>query len=99
MSNDQKQPEGAKPTAVLVSVQLAQVSDQDFQASLAELGRLVHTLGFEVIGTVTQKRKAPATGTVVGEGKLKELAGWTGGTGVVASLAPKAGKKNFGVEE
>jgi GTP-binding protein HflX len=50
---------------------------------MAELGRLVHTLGHEVVGEVTQRREGLAPGAVLGEGKLEELAGWTGGTGIV----------------
>jgi len=72
--------------AVLVSIQTPDVSNEDFQASLEELKRLVHTLGFEVIGTLTQKRASPSPATAIGGGKLKELAAWTGGTGKV--LAP-----------
>jgi GTP-binding protein HflX len=79
--------------AVLVGVQLPDVSEAEHAGSLAELGRLVTTLGFEVIGTVSQKRKAPVTATVIGEGKLRELARITGGTGVVAARAPVKKRK------
>ncbi len=57
-------------------------------ASLGELGRLVKTLGYEVIGTVSQKRDDIGGGTVLGKGRLEELAAITGGTGVVESMAP-----------
>lgn len=69
--------------AVLVGVQLPGVSPADHQASLAELGRLAHTLGYLVVGEVSQRRDGLASGTVVGEGKLAELAAWTGGKGSV----------------
>lgn len=82
-----------KPRAVLVGVQLPQVSDVDHQADLAELGRLVHTLGFEVVGTVTQKRAGLAAGTVLGQGKLKELAQLTGGTGEIPTGAQERRSK------
>jgi GTPase len=78
----------ATPRAVLVGVQLKGVSDEVHAADLAELARLVHTLGFDVVGTVTQKRDALAAGTVVGEGKLKELAALTGGSGLIPTGAP-----------
>lgn len=78
----------ALPRAILVGVQLPGVSDEEHRADLAELGRLVHTLGFEVVGTVSQKRDSLHAGTVLGEGKLKELAAFTGGTGVVPTSAP-----------
>ncbi len=77
-----------RPAAVLVAVQLPGVSDADHAADLAELGRLVTTLGHEVIATLSQKRGALAAAAVLGEGKLKQLAQLTGGSGVVPSAAP-----------
>ena len=76
------------PRVVLVGVQLPAVSDLDHAGDLAELGRLVHTLGYEVVATITQKRHGLRSGTVLGEGKLRELAKLTGGTGLIASSAP-----------
>lgn len=67
--------------AVLVGVQLPGVDPLDHVASLAELGRLVHTLGYEVVGEVSQRRDGLAPGVVLGDGKLRELAEWTAGTG------------------
>lgn len=69
--------------AFLVGVQLSRVSDEDMKASLAELARLVTTLGYNVIGETSQKRQSEKKATVFGDGKLKEIASWTGGTGVV----------------
>jgi len=83
----------ARPTAVLVSVQLPGVGDTDHAADLAELGRLVHTLGYDVVATVSQRRTALAASAVLGEGKLKELAAITGGEGVVPSGAPEVKNK------
>jgi GTP-binding protein HflX len=77
------QPSFDKKTAVLVSVQLPDVSDLEHQSSLAELSRLVHTLGLNVVATVSQKRKSVAAASVVGQGKLLEISRWTGGSGVV----------------
>lgn len=77
----------ARPLAVLVGVQLPGVSDVDHAGDLAELGRLVHTLGFDVVATVSQRRDALAAAAVLGEGKLKELAALTGGDGVIPSGA------------
>ncbi len=73
--------------AVLVSVQLPGVSDEDHASDLAELGRLVTTLGYDVRATVSQKRDGLAAAAVLGEGKLKELADLTGGKGVVPTGA------------
>lgn len=75
--------------ALLVGVQLPKVSDSELNSSLDELARLVTTLGYEVIGRTSQKRKSDRTATIVGDGKLKELALWTGGTGVVGPLVVK----------
>ena len=59
--------------AAVVAIQLPDVDDDAFAASLAELGRLGRTLGVEVVATLTQKRRALDPGTVVGSGKLEEL--------------------------
>jgi GTP-binding protein HflX len=83
----------ARPRAVLVSVQLPGVTDADHESDLAELGRLVHTLGFDVAGVVSQRRESLSAAAVVGEGKLKELAELTGGTGVVPSGAREVKSK------
>ena len=79
--------------AVLVDVQLPGVTDEDQAADLAELGRLVQTLGYEVVATVTQRRDALAAAAVLGEGKLKELAAITGGKGIVPTGAPEVKTK------
>jgi GTP-binding protein HflX len=75
------------PRAILVGIQLPGVDDLAHAASIEELGRLVKTLGYEVVGTVSQKRDKIAGGTVLGKGRLEELAAITGGTGVVGSMA------------
>src|SRR3569623_1003764 len=78
-------PEGERPPSVVVAVQLPGVTDEDRSASIAELERLAKTLGLDPIGRVIQRRGRLASGVVLGEGKLKELADWTGGTGEVAA--------------
>ena len=80
--------EAPQSRAVLVGVQLAGVTDAEQRSSLTELKRLCETLGFEVVGEVTQKRQGLGAATLLGEGKLAELAGWTGGTGVVRKGPP-----------
>ena len=72
-----------RPRAVLLGVQLQSVEDAQFESTLHELARLAKTLGMQVVGRVTQKRARLEPGAVVGEGKLKELADWTGGSGRV----------------
>jgi GTP-binding protein HflX len=75
------------PRAILVGIQVPGVDDVAHAASLEELGRLVKTLGYEVVGTISQKRDEVGGGTVLGKGRLAELAAITGGTGVVGSMA------------
>jgi len=79
-----------RPRAVLLGVQLPGVEERELASSLDELARLAKTLGFAVVGRVTQRRSRLDPGAVVGSGKLKELAEWTGGTGVVPVGPPKA---------
>ena len=62
-----------RPRAIALGVQLQGVSDEEQASSLAELSRLAKTLGYDVVGRVTQKRQALAPGAVVGEGKLEDL--------------------------
>src|ERR1700738_1058537 len=75
------------PRAILVGVQVAGVDDVAHAASIEELGLLVKTLGCEVVGTISQKRDEMDGATVLGKGRLEELAAITGGTGVVGSTA------------
>jgi GTP-binding protein HflX len=76
------------PLAVLVGIQTPDVDDAAHEASIEELGRLVKTLGYEVVGTLSQKRDGTGAALLLGSGKLAELAALTGGTGVVGSMAP-----------
>lgn len=66
-----------------MAIQLPRVTNQEVQSSLQELERLVTTLGYKSVGQVIQKRASARQLKVLGEGKLKELAGWTGGPGVI----------------
>jgi GTP-binding protein HflX len=81
------------PRAVLVGIQTPDVDDIAHDASLEELGRLVKTLGYEVAGTLSQKREGTGAALLLGSGKLAELAALTGGTGVVGSMAPPSTSK------
>ncbi|HEU5061161.1 MAG TPA: GTPase HflX [Kofleriaceae bacterium] len=82
-----------RPRAVVVGVQLPGVNDREHESSLAELERLAATLGLDVIGRVTQRRQSLAAGKVLGDGKLIELARWTGGSGVVEPYQKPGSKK------
>jgi GTP-binding protein HflX len=81
------------PRAILVGIQMPEVDDVAHQASLEELGRLVKTLGYEVVGTVSQRREGTGAASLLGSGKLAELAALTGGTGQVGSMAPPSRSK------
>lgn len=72
--------------AVLVGVQLPKITTQELEGSLQELSRLVKTLGYNVVGQVTQKRSSNRSTLILGRGKMRELAEWTGGPGEIASL-------------
>lgn len=75
--------------AVLVGIQLPKISSFELQASLDELTRLVTTLGYSVIGQVTQKRTSDRSASILGDGKLKELAQWTDGSGKIAAVVER----------
>jgi GTPase len=78
-----RESEGPPPRAVLLAVQLPGVSDDAFESSLTELSRLGRTLGLQVVARVTQRRGSLASASVVGAGKLRELASHTGGSGEI----------------
>lgn len=89
--------EAERPNAVVLAVQLPDVDDAAFQASLIELERLADTLGLTVVGRVTQKRHGLAAATVVGVGKLKHLGTFTGGSGVLQPYAPPGKRSKHAV--
>jgi GTP-binding protein HflX len=74
--------------AVLVGVQLPALSEQQVSSSLDELARLCKTLGLTPVARVTQRRRSTGSATVLGAGKLRELARLTGGDGAVPSRVP-----------
>ena len=92
--SSRKPTEAERPPAVVVGVQLQEVSDEAFSSSLRELERLGETLGLRLIGRVTQKRSGLGASHVVGEGKLLELAGYTGGSGVVPTYSPPGSRSS-----
>jgi len=78
---------GERPAAAMIAVQLPGVTDEEFGASLEELGRLCATLGLDVVTTITQRRTHLSKGAVVGKGKLAQLGELTGGPGKIVSQA------------
>ncbi len=61
------------PRALIVAVQLDNISDVEFESSLAELGDLAKTLGLEVVGQFTQKRSSFDSTAYMGVGKREEI--------------------------
>lgn len=59
--------------AIAASVQLPNVSDAEFNASLTELRELAKTLGYTVVETFTQKRAGFDTTGYLGIGKREEI--------------------------
>ncbi len=59
--------------AVIAAVQLPGVSDIEFELSVNELRGLGKTLGFDIVGTFTQKRTSFDTTGYLGVGKRQEL--------------------------
>ncbi len=60
--------------ALVASVQLPNVSDLEFEASLTELRELAKTLGYKVVETFVQKRASFDTTGYLGVGKRQEIA-------------------------
>jgi GTP-binding protein HflX len=90
------------PKALLFSVRTPKVTDTEALESMIELERLVTTLGYEVTGTMSQRQPNTKGVTVVGEGKLMELAQLTGGKGYRdrikgKSEAPQSPSPNSGI--
>jgi len=75
----------SQSNAVLVAIRTPRVTVEELDSSLQELTRLVKTLGYHVVGQVTQKRSSEKYAAVLGQGKLAELALWTGGSGKIES--------------
>ncbi|MBE9210480.1 GTPase HflX [Nostoc sp. LEGE 06077] len=59
---------------LIVAVMTDQLTPQQFHDTIAELGRLVDTAGGDVLHTVQQKRSRIHPQTVIGEGKVQEVA-------------------------
>ncbi len=89
----------SESNAVLVAIRTPRVTVEDVDISLQELTRLVTTLGYRVVGRVTQKRSSDRYAAVLGEGKLAELARWTGGPGKIEATFGRSGHKAASKDE
>ena len=68
----EEQPE--KPRAVLVSILTDADTAEDVDESMDELARLLDTAGGTVAARMVQSRSAPDARTLIGSGKVRELA-------------------------
>src|ERR1700677_4840378 len=62
-----------RPATILVDVQLQKTAAEEHDASLQELRQLVETLGWDIVGTLTQRLQSPTAASLIGPGKLNEL--------------------------
>ncbi|XXX78884.1 GTPase HflX [Sorangium sp. So ce134] len=69
--------------AIVIAAQLPEAAEADVHRSLSELKQLLLGLDIAVVAEVVQKRSVRSSPTYLGEGKLRELAALTGGTGEV----------------
>lgn len=69
-----RQVEADQDRVLLVGLQTGQVSDHLFEEGLAELVRLLDTAGGQVLEIVRQKRSQAHPQTVIGTGKVEEIA-------------------------
>ena len=72
--------------ALLISICTPDFKGAEATESLAELARLVTTLGFKVVGTQSQKLSSTQRVNVLGLGKLAEIAHLTGNQGEVEDI-------------
>ncbi|MEM6500335.1 MAG: GTPase HflX [Cyanobacteria bacterium P01_C01_bin.89] len=69
-----RQVEGNREQVLLVGIQTDEVSNLEFSERMEELGRLVDTAGGDVIETILQRRSRAHPQTVIGSGKVQDLA-------------------------
>ena len=62
-----------RPATILIDVQLQKTPAEEHSASLQELRQLIETLGWDIVGTLTQKLQSPTAASLIGPGKLEEL--------------------------
>jgi len=89
----------ARPRAVLVGILVPDHDPVELDHSLDELSRLCDTLGLDEVGRLTQRRSGTGAANLLGEGRLAELAGWTGGSGKVHRGPRKTRASGKGEEE
>jgi GTP-binding protein HflX len=66
--------EAGQEQVLVVGVKTSDLDDQSFEEGLTELERLVDSAGGQVLGILRQNRSHPHPQTVVGDGKVEEIA-------------------------
>lgn len=69
-----RQVESTEDRVVLVGLMTSKTDAQNFHTEMLELSRLVETAGGEVVQLIQQRRTSAHPQTVVGEGKVQEIA-------------------------
>lgn len=69
-----QQVDSDRDLVVLVGLQVDQITEAEFEDRLNELVGLVDTAGGKVLETIRQKRSRPHPRTLIGEGKVQEIA-------------------------
>ena len=69
-----RQVEAGQERVLVMGLKTSEVDDQSFAEGLTELERLVDSAGAQVLQVMQQNRSKPHPQTVVGEGKVEELA-------------------------
>src|ERR1035441_4489941 len=60
-------------TILIIDVQLLKTPAEEHDASLQELRQVTATLGWYIVGTLTQKLQSPTAASLIGPGKLEQL--------------------------
>ena len=81
--------------AVVAAVQLPDISDVEFEASVSELCQLAKTLGFEVVGSFTQRRAKVDPVAYLGVGKRDEMRRFVRNQGDADQAADSAPEEDF----
>jgi len=69
-----QQVDSSHQRVIVVGLMTVELSKQEFEDGIAEVTRLVDTAGGEVLQVITQRRKQPHPQTVIGSGKVQEIA-------------------------
>jgi GTPase len=69
-----QQVDSDRDLVILVGLQVDKITETEFEDRLNELMGLVDTAGGEVLETLRQKRSRPHPRTLIGEGKVQEIA-------------------------